>query len=384
MKINPDIFKEYDIRGVYPKEINEETARKIGLAFVKFLKKKKPKIAIGRDLRSSSPKLEENFINGAIDAGADIIDLGAITSPMLYFAISFLKTDGGIMITASHNPKKYNGIKIIRGDGMPISGKEIKKFINNKKISRAKKGAYKKINIKKNYFDKAYENFDLRLMKKIKISHSFDYDRDRLFIRGKNKKDIRGDIIGAIVGDAVAQKKDIIVCDLRCSKAIYEYFRNKGVRIIPSKVGHLNIKQAMRKNKAIFGMEMTGHYYFKKFNYHESPEFALRKIIEQLNNNPKLNLSEPYPVFKKFYHSGIINSPAKGKNFESMVKRLREDYKNGAQNALDGLTIEFSNWWFNIRPSKTEPLIRLVIETNSPKLLEQKKKELMSKIKNTF
>ncbi len=131
-------------------------------------------------------------------------------------------------------------------------------------------------------------------------------------------------------------------------------------------------------------MEISGHYYFKKFHYHESPEFALSKIIEQLNNNPKLNLSEPYPVFKKFYHSGIIDSPAKGKNFETLTKRLREDYKNGAQNALDGLTVEFSNWWFNIRPSKTEPLIQLVIEANSPKLLEQKKKELISKIKKIF
>lgn len=382
MKVNPNIFKEYDIRGIYPKEINREIAYIIGMAFVRFLGKKNPRIVIGRDLRPSAPKLAEGFVAGAREAGADIIDIGTVTSPILYYATSLLKDDGGIMITASHNPKKYNGIKMLDSNGLMISGNEIKKFIKNKKIGRAKKGTYKKIDIKKNYFDKVYENFDLQLMKKIKIPHSFDYDEDRLFIRGKNKKEVRGDIIGAIVGDAVAQKKDIIVCDLRCSKAIYEYFRNKGVRVIPSKVGHLNIKQAMRKNKAVFGMEITGHYYFKKFHYHESPEFALRKIIEQLNNNPKLNLSEPYPVFKKFYHSGVIN--LKIKNFTKLVEKLKADYKNGAQNHLDGLTIEFSNWWFNIHLSKTEPLIRLVIEANSPKLLGQKKKELMKKIKNAF
>lgn len=389
MNINPDIFREYDIRGVYPKEINGAVAREIGVAFVKFLKKKPPdgkdiKIAIGRDSRSSAPKLEKNFIRGAIGAGADIIDLGPVTSPMLYFAVSFLKTNGGAMITASHNPKNYNGIKIIRDNGMPVSGKEIKKFISNKKVNQIKKGAYKKLDIKKKYFDKVYENFDLRLMKKIKIPHSFDYDRDRLFVRGKNKKDIRGDIIGTIIGDAIAQKGDSIVCDLRCSRAVTEYFRNKGVKTLPCKNGHSNIKKKMREKKAVFGMELSGHYFFKKFNYHESPKFALRKITEQLNSNPKLNLSEPYPVFKKFYHSGIINLPAKGKNFKTLEKKLREDYGNGAQNALDGLTVEFSNWWFNIQPSNTEPLIRLAIEANSPKLLEQKKKELMDKIKKIF
>ncbi|MBU2263562.1 hypothetical protein KJ750_02855, partial [Patescibacteria group bacterium] len=270
MKVNPNIFKEYDIRGIYPKEINKKVAREIGAVFVRFLGKKKQNIIVGRDLRSSAPKLAKGFIEGAIEKGADIIDIGAVTSPMLYYAVSLLRADAGAMITASHNPKQYNGIKMLRGNGEMISGSEIKKFIKNKKIGWVKKGTYKKIDIKKNYFDKVYEDFDLRLMKKIKIPHSFDYDRDRLFIRDKDKKEVRGDIIGAIVADAVAQKKDIIVCDLRCSKAVYEYFRNKGVRVITSKVGHLNIKQAMRKNKAMFGMEITGHYYFKKFHYHES------------------------------------------------------------------------------------------------------------------
>ena len=382
MKVNPNIFKEYDIRGIYPKEINKKVAREIGAVFVRFLGKKKQNIIVGRDLRSSAPKLAKGFTEGAIEKGADIIDIGAVTSPMLYYAVSLLRADAGAMITASHNPKQYNGIKMLRGNGEMISGSEIKKFIKNKKIGRVKKGTYKKIDIKKNYFDKVYEDFDLRLMKKIKIPHSFDYDRDRLLIRGKNKKEVRGDIIGAIVADAIAQKKDIIVCDLRCSKAVYEYFRNKGVRVITSKVGHLNIKQAMRKNKAIFGMEITGHYYFKKFHYHESPEFALRKIIEQLNNNPRLNLSEPYPVFKKFHHSGIIN--IRISNLKSQISNLKEKYQNGAQNTLDGLTVEFSNWWFNIRPSHTEPIVRMVVEANSPKLLEKKKKELMAKIKNAF
>jgi len=410
MKINPSIFKEYDIRGIYPKEINEKIAYIIGASFVRFLGKKNPRIVVGQDLRPSAPPLAQSFIAGAREAGANIIDIGIATSPILYYATSFLKDDGGVIITASHNPKKYNGIKMLDSNGLMISGSEIKKFITAKKSRPVQIGSYEKIDVHKKYFEKVFENLDFKKqIKKIKIKlvsagsqklffpeliknlnlsisqkpdfyASFDYDSDRLNILNKNKKEIRGDIIGAIIGNSVAQKKDIIICDLRCSKAVFEFFRNKGIKVISSKVGHLNIKKTMRQRNAIFGMEITGHYYFKNFHFHESSTFALRKIIEQLRLDPKLNLAEPFSVFKKFFHSGIIN--IKIKNFEKLIKKLKNFYQTGAQNNMDGLTIEFSNWWFNIRPSKTEPLARMVIEANSGKILNQKKKELIEIIKN--
>jgi phosphomannomutase len=185
---------------------------------------------------------------------------------------------------------------------------------------------------------------------------------------------LRGDIVGGIIGDAVAKKGDVIVYDLRCSHSIPRYFENKGIVAIPSRAGNYNIKKLMRKKKAVFGMEITGHYFFEKFSFCESPLYGLRILMEQADKTGK-TLTELAKPFIKYNHSGVINFPAPRRT-EKIIEKLKEKYRNGAQNSLDGLTIEFSNWWFNIRQSHTEPLIRMVVETSTPELLEQKKKEL--------
>ncbi len=231
---------------------------------------------------------------------------------------------------------------------------------------KLQKGCVKKVNIEKDYF-KAIGNF------KNTIPAKFDYDGDRLII-----KNFRGDIIGGILADIIAKKGDVIVYDLRCSHAIPEYFRNKGIKVIPSRVGHYNIKKLMRERKAVFGMEITGHYYFKEFHYCESPLYGLKKLNEYMNKTGK-SLAEPAKPFNKYFHSGIIDFSARGG--QNLIERLKEKYRNGVQNHLDGLTIEFSNWWFNIRPSHTEPILTLVIEAKTPQLLEQKKKEIIDLIK---
>lgn len=215
-----------------------------------------------------------------------------------------------------------------------------------------------KISIKKDY---------LRAVGKFKnnLPAKFDYDGDRLII-----KNMRGDILGGILADIIAKKGDVIIYDLRCSHAIPEYFRNKGIKTIPSRVGHYNIKKLMREKRAVFGMEMTGHYYFKEFHYCESPLYGLKILNEQTKT-----LTELAKPFTKYFHSGIIDFPAK--NGEKIIERLKEKYRNGVQNHLDGLIIEFSNWWFNLRPSHTEPILTLVIEAKTPKLLEQKNKEII-------
>ena len=197
-----------------------------------------------------------------------------------------------------------------------------------------------------------------------KFNASFDYDGDRLIIKG-----FRGDILGGILADIIAKKHDVIVYDLRCSHTIPEYFRNKGIKTIPSRVGHYNIKKLMREKKAVFGMELSGHYYFKEFHYCESPLYGLKILNEQTKT--LIELSRP---FIKYFHSGVIN--IKLPRLKTYDLRLVEKYRNGAQNHLDSLTIEFSNWWFNLRPSHTEPILTLVIEAKTPQLLEQKKKEL--------
>ena len=185
-----------------------------------------------------------------------------------------------------------------------------------------------------------------------------------------------------IIADAVAKKGETIIYDLRCSKAIPEYFRNKGVRALPSAVGHFNIKKMMRKNKAVFGMEITGHYYFKKFHYCESPDFGLRKLAESIAAGKKAEkeIKELAAPFMKYWHSGVIDFPAKGgvAGWEKIAAKLKKEYAGGAVNFMDGITVEFSNWWFNARPSNTEPLIRLVIEANSKNLMREKKEELFN------
>jgi phosphomannomutase len=405
MRINPDIFKQYDIRGIYPNEINEKVARKIGHDFVAFLKlPRKAKIAIGRDLRKSSKPLAESFIKGALEAGADVVDIGLSTSPMLYSGVYLLKADAGAMITASHNPIKYNGIKLLRRSGDPINGKEIKLFMEKTPSlsATAQKGNVRQSDISKKYLEEIVKDFEL--INKIKISvdpgkgaakfltselikHlglpesknpdifvSFDYDADRLEIKDKKGKEIRNDIVGVIIAEATVKKGDTVVYDLRCSRAVPEYFRARGITAIPSKVGRYDIIRNMKQRNALFGMELTGHYYFKKMNYDSDPFFSLRKLLESMDKS-RQKISETAEFFEKYAHSGVLNF--KTKNFEKIVERLKNEYRAGSQNAIDGLTIEFSNWWFNIRPSNTEPLVRMVIEAKNQKLLEEKKKELL-------
>lgn len=235
-------------------------------------------------------------------------------------------------------------------------------------------GNIKKIDIKKNYFQAVLGSIKLS---EVKIPHSFDFDADRLIIKTKNGKETRGDIIGGIIADTIAKKGDTIIYDLRCTKAIPEHFRNEGIKCIPSRVGGFNIKKLMREKKAVFGIEISGHYYFKQFHYCEAPLFGLKKLREAMDVNKK-TLEELAEPFMKYNHTGEINF--KTKNSQKIIETLKNIYKTGSQNSLDGLTVEFSNWWFNIRPSHTEPLARLVIEANSPKIMKEKKKEIISLI----
>ncbi len=386
MKINLSIFKEYDIRGLYPSEINEKAAYELGGAFVALLNTQKgDKIAIGRDGRKSSKPLAESFIKGITDAGIDTIDVGKTTTPMLYFSVCSLRIAGGAMITASHNATKYNGIKFCKERAKPVSGIEMKELLEDKSRAKkkpaAEKGTIKKMDIAKAYNKKVYDDFSLP--KKISFSHSFDKDADRLIITGKKGDIARGDLIGMFVGEAAVKKGNTVIYDLRCSRAVPKYFRSKGIRAIPSRAGHFNMKNAMRKYDATFGMEITGHYYFKKLCYCESPEFALRKLVEHLKKEGHA-LSSALKQFDGYHHSGVIDIPVKkmeNSDWEKKTEKLKKEYSYGAMNFMDGITIEFSNWWLNLRQSHTEPLLRLTVEANSETLLEEKTREIMELIK---
>ncbi len=441
MKINSKIFKAYDVRGVYPNEINEETAYAIGRAFVLFLKKKNPKIVIGRDNRFSSPILFKNLSKGIIEQGGDVVDIGLSITPMLYFAAGHFNYDGGIQITASHNPSQYNGLKMVRDNAISISGqsglKEIKKIAMKGNFKKAKKGKIYKKKILKDYIDFNLKRFDLKKIKplrvvvdtanavsgiliedlfkktNLKVSHlfkeldgsfpnhppdplkkenlralyrevkllnadlgvAFDGDGDRVVFMNELGKQVPGDLITALMAELTLKerKKGKIIYDLRSSNIVKETIKNMSGRPVISKVGHSLIKNKMRKEGIFFAGEFSGHYYYDDDYFSECPIFVLFKILEEISETGK-SFSQIIKPFQKYFHSGEKNFKIKDK--EKTLKILEQNFKSGKLLKLDGLRVDFDDWWFLVRASNTEPLIRLVVEAKTKTTMDEKIKEI--------
>lgn len=447
MKVNTNIFRAYDIRGIYPEEINEKITKKIGLAFVSFLNPKN--IVIGKDARSSSPVLFKSLSETIRSCGVDIIDIGFCSTPLFYWAIRSEKADGGIMISASHNPAKYNGFKLCRRQAIPISensgiediknltlkekilvpkkrkGKLIKKNlltkyinflsskINLKNIKPMKivvdagngmagpeiKTLFKKLPIKLTelYFkpDCRFPNHEANpikeenlirlkkeiLNKKADLGIAFDGDADRVVFLDEKAQTIRGDLITALMAEELLKKNpgQKILYEVRSSQIVKEIIeKNKG-RPVLGRAGHSLIKEQMRKENILFAGELSGHYFFKKFGFVECPLFLILKILELLSREKK-KISTILKPFEKYFHSGEINFQVQNK--EKKIKEIKKYFQSAPKILeIDGLTVQFNNWWFNLRPSNTEDLLRLNIEAKTKRLLEEKRKEIISLIK---
>lgn len=447
MKINSAIFKAYDIRGIYPKDLNEKIAYLLGLAFVKFLHKKKLNIVVGRDYRLSSENLYKYLVKGILQSGANVIDIGLATTPMLYFAVANFKFDGGIQITASHNPSEYNGFKIVREKAMPIgetSGlKKIKNYIEKSdllsKNNGERTGKIMKKEVLSDYLDFNLKEFkpsnfkpfkicldfgnavpaillselEKRLKflkiyplfpkldgnfpnhppnpvlkenlialknavknKKADLGIGFDGDGDRIIFIDERDEIIPADLITALLSQILLSEKsgEKILYDIRSSKIVKEVIiKNGGIPIL-SRVGHSFIKSKMKKENIVFAGEFSGHYYSREHYFCEAPLFVLLKILERMSLTKKC-LSELISPFQKYFHSGEINFPVENK--EKVLKSLEKKYQSGKISRLDGLRIDFKDWWFNIRPSQTEPMLRLVLEANKKDLLEEKRKKIL-------
>jgi len=447
MKINPNIFRAYDIRGVYPQEINEGVAYKLGQAFVKFLGKSKLNIVVGRDSRLSTPILHKNLIKGLIDSGANVIDIGLSTTPMFYWTCAHFKFDGGIIITASHNPPQYNGFKLVREKAIPISGesgiKEIKNLVLKGKLKKKRKGrtirkktlkAYIKFNLKKFDFKKIkpfkividtanavsgivvpelfkktkckiyhlYSKLDgafpnhppdpqleenlrgLRkevLAKTADLGIAFDGDGDRVIFVDEKGRMIPGDLITALLSSLILEENpgEKILCDVRSSNIVKETVKEAGGKIVIWRIGHSFIKEKMRKENIIFQGELNGHYYLREHYFSEAPLFVILKVLKEMSKRAK-TISKLVRPFKKYFHSGEINFKLKDK--KKVLKTLENEFsQKGKVLKIDGLRIDFPDWWFNIRPSHTEPFLRLVIEAKTKRLMEKKKRELIFLIK---
>lgn len=447
MKVNPEIFRAYDIRGLYPEEINEETAYLIGRAFVKFLKKKNPKIVVGRDGRLSTPQLFKGLVNGIIDQGGNVIDIGFSITPMLYFTVAHFKFDGGINITASHNPPQYNGFKLVRGKALPISGesgiKAIRSLVLKRNFKNVKKGKLIKKKFSKEYIRFNLKDHNLRIIKplrividtanavpgiivpeffkktKCKIYHlfakldgtfpnhlpspheeenlrkikkqvlnkkadlgiAFDGDGDRVIFVDENGEMIPGDLISALIASLILEENpgEKILCDVRSSNIVRDVVRESEGIPVMGRIGHSFIKERMRRENIIFQGEFNGHYYLREHYFSEAPFFVIFKILEEISKNDK-PISGLVAAYKRYFHSGEINFQTKNK--KRVLKILENKFKGGKVLKIDGLRIDFPEWWFNARPSNTEPLLRLVVEAKNKKLMESKVGEIKSIIKN--
>jgi len=452
MNVNPSIFRAYDIRGKYPTEITEDAAFKIGHAFVAFLrkntKKKKLRVGIGRDTRLSSPRLFSAFSKALRGQGFEVVDLGIISTPMLYFAVFLYGFQGGAMITASHNPNPYNGIKLTREKAIPLGrdtglqwmrkyierqtsfeqgkfkGKLTKKNITkeyvswNLKQARVKKGAFKgfcvvldagngvggavTLALLKEVGVKVYplylkpdgrfpnhipdpshkENVQalLKLVKRKKAHFgiALDGDADRILFADEKGTILRGDLMTAFFASLLAKKGDKIVYDLGSSNVVRDVVREAGAHFIMSKVGYPSIKEHMRRGKAVFAGEYSRHYYLGKGFFFEAPLFVLLVLLLELKRT-KLPLSVLMKPFLRYAYSGEINVPATNK--QKRIEEFKRRYRRGKKTTIDGLRVDFPDWWFLLRPSNTEPVLRLIIEATTKKLLSVKRRELIGFLK---
>ncbi len=433
------IFKKYDIRGTYPDQLDEETAFLVGRAYTSFLGEN-PVLVVGRDGRKSSPNLFEKLKEGIIASGGDVIDIGLSNTPLLNFTLINQEASGGIMVTASHNPTQFNGFKLIKSKGLQIYGKEIKKIkkiIKNEEFIAGKgkiikkdplanylshilsfdssdalkvvvdygngvgsitgKPAFEKMNVEVvSLFDQIDGSFPNHLpnptpenMKKLKekvkkekadLGVFFDGDGDRAFFVDDNGEMLYPDVlISLLIKEELSNRKEKrVYFDLRFSKTTAEKISEAGGIPEMMKVGNPFYKEKLIKEGGLMGAELSGHImHCDNFSIDDGLFIAV-KLINFLSEKNK-KLSEMIKPLKKYYQSEEINMRVEDK--DKALKKVRESFPGGVSFDLDGVYIDFDNWWFNLRKSNTEDLVRLRLEADSEKLLEEKTKEIVSLIK---
>lgn len=443
--MNPGIFKAYDIRGVYGPDIDDETAYAIGRALIVHFQASK--IAVGRDVRASSPALFEAFTRGVMDQGGDVVDLGVVTTPMVHFAAARLDVDVAVAITASHNPPEYNGIKIDLKGAIPVGEKtglsDIRELVlSNNFAESAVHGTLSEEDIRPAYYsffasfgklgsrrftlaidtanamgivelpiyDAFKDNLTIHNLyndlsqpfsaheanplktetldelcalvteKGADMGIAYDGDADRIGFVDEKGQVIPMDLVTGLVAGIILEKNPgaTILYDLRSSRAVKEVIEEKGGRAIECRVGHAFIKRQMRDEGAIFAGEVSGHYYFVENSYAEASTLVALHLLNLMTETGK-TISELVAGVQRYFHSGEINSEVEDK--DAVLMQLREKYADGQSSDLDGLKIDYPDWWFNVRPSNTEPLLRLTMEADTEALMIEKRDELLGIIR---
>ncbi len=452
--MNPGIFKAYDIRGIYPDQLNEEDAWKIGCATARFLRSllrgyergqaASQSLCVGRDMRTHSEAIAKALIEGMNSTGANVIDIGMIDTPQMYFAINHLGTCGGVQVTASHNPAKYNGFKISGLDAKPIGGdtglKDIEHIamallhtkgkVTGSIESRDLTAKYKKhvlkflrSNVKKMkiavdasngmagkmvpaIFGKLpVEIIELNFEHTGKFKHEpnplvekylaevkaavkknkcdfgvcFDGDADRLMMIDENGDTIGCDLMTALMAPYFLEKdpKSTVVYDLRSSRVVVEEIIKHGGTPRRERVGHSYMKKALRDSHSVFGGELSGHFYYRDNFYADSGMITLVHVINIISE-ANVPISELISPLRRYHSSGEMNFIVENK--QAKMDGLARRYSDGKIDHLDGVTIVYKEWWFNCRPSNTEPLLRLNIEAKSKELLDEKLAEIAGQL----
>ncbi len=435
------IFKAYDIRGIYGKTLTDETARKIGQAFVVFLGCRK--VVVGRDMRPHSEALFRALTEGLTSQGASVVDLGLCSTPMSYFANGLLNADGSIMITASHNPGEWNGFKLCRERAIPISGdtgiQDIERLVAEGAGGRgaAQPGGVERFEVAPAYaehvrklgaplrpvrivadfanamgiveaqaldgmleMDRLFDTLDgsfpnheanplkvetlKALQEKVRqggydFGVAFDGDADRAGFVDEQGAVVPMDMITALIARSVLRSgPGVIFYDLRSSWAVKEVILESGGTPMMSRVGHAFIKQQMRERDAVFAGELSGHYYFRDNYYTESSAMAVLHVARIVAESGQ-PLSELVRPIRRYWASGEINSEVADP--PAVLRRLRARYSDGRVTELDGVTVEYNDWWFNVRLSNTEPLVRLNLEARSRSLMEARRDEVLQCIR---
>ena len=437
------IFKAYDIRGIYGKDLTEDTAYRIGKAFVTFLGGCK-KVVVGRDMRPHSVPLFQALARGLTEQGADVIDIGLCSTPMCYHANGRLQADAGIMITASHNPGEWNGFKLCRSQAVPISGAtgiaDIEKIVASGNFAKSpgRTGQISTYDILPEYtahvrqfshlkgpvriavdyanamgiieaktlppqieIDPLFDTLDgtfpnheanpLHLatleplqerMRKGKYAFgvAFDGDADRAGFTDEKGEIIAMDLITTLIAqDILSTRKGVIYYDLRSSWVAKEVIEAMGGTPMMSRVGHAFIKQQMREHDALFAGELSGHYYFRDNYTTESSAMAVLSIANIVSRAGK-PLSELIAPLRKYFASGEINTHVNS-DPKAILQKIKDSYRDGKLLELDGISVEYKDWWFNVRCSNTEPLVRLNLEAKTLQRMEEKRAELLALIR---
>ena len=452
--MDPAIFKAYDIRGVYPDQINEEDAWKIGCATARFLRSPEcgdeqeradaKSLCVGRDMRTHSGSIAKALIEGMNAAGANVIDIGMIDTPQMYFAINYLGTCGGVQVTASHNPAQYNGFKVSGPQARPIGGdtglKDIERIATVLEHTEGKTAG----SVEKRDLTAEYKRHVLQFLqpitKKVKVAidasngmagkmvpaifsdlpievialnfeHTgtfkhepnplveknlaevkravkkhkchfgvcFDGDADRLMMVDQNSDTIGCDLMTALMAPYFLEKEpgSTIVYDLRSSRVVAEEIIKYGGTPRRERVGHAFMKKTMRDSHAVFGGELSGHFYYRDNFCADSGMITLVHVLN-IVGQAALPVSELVTPLRRYSHSGEINFEVENK--QARIEELAERYRDGQIDYLDGITIGYKDWWLNCRPSNTEPLLRLNVEARTRPLLDEKLSEIQTRL----